>query len=69
MRLSARNVLPGTVVEIVKGAVTSHVRLDIGGTVVTASITNEAVAELGLTVGQKASAVVKATDVMIGVED
>lgn len=69
MRLSARNVLPGTVREIVTGAVTSHVRIDIGGAVVTASITNEAVKELGLKVGDKASAVVKATDVMVGVED
>ncbi len=69
MRLSARNVLPGTVVEIVTGAVTSHVRIDIGGSVVTASITNEAVAELGLRVGAKASAVIKASDVMVGVDD
>lgn len=69
MKLSARNILPGTVVEIVKGAVTSHVRIDIGGSIVTASITNEAVAELGLVVGAKASAVVKASDVMVGVED
>lgn len=69
MKLSARNVLPGTVTEIVKGAVTSHVRIDIGGTVVTASITNEAVAELGLSVGAKASAVIKASDVMVGIDD
>lgn len=69
MKLSARNVIDGTVTEIVKGAVTSHVRLDIGGTIVTASITNEAVADLGLEVGAKASAVIKATDVMIGVAD
>ncbi|MDN3713568.1 TOBE domain-containing protein [Paracoccus cavernae] len=69
MKLSARNVLAGTVVEISKGAVTSHVRLDVGGTIVTAAITNEAVAELGLTVGSKASAVVKASDVMIGIDD
>ena len=68
MKLSARNVLAGTVVEISKGAVTSHVRLDVGGTIVTAAITNEAVAELGLTVGSKASAVVKASDVMIGID-
>ncbi|NPD13923.1 TOBE domain-containing protein [Xinfangfangia sp. D13-10-4-6] len=69
MKLSARNVLPGTVIEIVTGAVTSHVRLDLGGSVVTAAITNEAVAELGLKVGAKASAVIKASDVMIGIED
>ncbi|MBP7001900.1 molybdopterin-binding protein [Amaricoccus sp.] len=66
MRISARNVLKGEVVEIVTGAVTSHVRLRIGDATVTASITNEAVAELGLRVGEQAYAVVKATDVMIG---
>ncbi len=69
MKLSARNVLPGTVVEIVTGAVTSHVRIDLGGSVVTAAITNEAVKELGLAVGARASAVIKASDVMVGVED
>jgi len=69
MKLSARNVLAGSVVEIVTGAVTSHVRLDIGGSIVTAAITNEAVAELGLTVGAKAAAVIKASDVMIGVDE
>ncbi|SMO84056.1 TOBE domain-containing protein [Paracoccus laeviglucosivorans] len=69
MKLSARNVLSGTVTEIVTGAVTSHVRLDVGGSSVTASITNEAVKELGLQVGSKASAVIKASDVMIGVDD
>jgi molybdopterin-binding protein len=66
VKLSARNVLPGTVRKIVKGAVTSHVTLAVGDAVVTASITNEAVAELGLAEGDKAYAVIKATDVMIG---
>ena len=69
MRLSARNVLPGTVIDIAQGAVTSHIRIDIGGSVVTASITNEAVRELGLRVGARASAVIKASDVMVGVDD
>lgn len=69
MKLSARNVLPGTVVEIVTGAVTSHVRIDLGGSVVTAAITNEAVKELGLIVGARASAVIKASDVMVGVDE
>ena len=50
-----------------KGATTSHVRIDIGqGVVVTASITNEAVADLGLKNGDEAWAVIKASDVMIG---
>ncbi|MCB6178306.1 TOBE domain-containing protein [Rhodobacter sp. Har01] len=69
MKLSARNVLPGTVVWITSGAVTSHVRIDVGGILVTAAITNEAVEELGLKVGEKAYAVVKATDVMVGTDE
>lgn len=69
MKLSARNVLPGTVTEIVTGAVTSHVQIDLGGSSITASITNEAVKELGLKVGGRASAVIKASDVMVGVDD
>lgn len=68
MRLSARNILKGRIVEIVKGATTSHVRLDVGGTVVTSSITNEAVDDLKLEVGQDAYAVVKASDVLIGID-
>lgn len=69
MKISARNVLTGTVAEITTGAVTSHVRIDLGGSMVTASITNDAVKELGLKVGGKACAVIKASDVMIGVDD
>ena len=68
MKISARNVLSGTVLEVRKGATTAHVVLDVGGTKVTASITNEAVDELKLAKGQKASAIIKASDVMIGVE-
>jgi molybdopterin-binding protein len=68
MKVSARNVLPGKVVSIVTGAVTSHVKIDVGGAVVTAAITNEAVAELGLKEGGSAYAVVKATDVMVGID-
>ena len=68
MRISARNVLAGTVQAVIRGATTSHVRIEIGpDVVVTASITNEAVDELGLVPGQKASAVIKASDVMVGV--
>ena len=52
MRISARNQLKGTVTEVTKGATTSHVRVDIGGgKIVTASITNEAVDELGIRPG------------------
>jgi len=69
MKLSARNVLKGKIVEIKKGKVTAHVRIDIGGgVVVTSSITNEAVTELKLKKGQKAYAVVKASDVMVAVD-
>jgi len=68
MKLSARNVLRGTIVEVTKGATTAHVKLDIGGTVITASITNEAADELRLAKGIKAAAVIKASDVMIGVD-
>jgi len=67
MKLSARNQLKGKIVGVTKGATTSHVRIDIGGgAIVTASITNEAVAELKLKKGDKAWAVIKASDVMIG---
>lgn len=69
MKISARNRLKGTIVEVTKGATTSHVRVDIGNNVViTSSITNEAVDELGLKVGGSAYAIVKASDVMIAVD-
>jgi molybdopterin-binding protein len=69
VKISARNILKRTIVEIVKGATTSHVRIDIGGgAVVTASITNEAVADLKLEKGKQAYAVVKASDVMVGID-
>jgi molybdopterin-binding protein len=69
MKLSARNVLKGTIVEVTKGQTTSHVRLDIGGgNVITASITSESVDELKLQKGQSAYAVIKATSVMVAVD-
>jgi molybdopterin-binding protein len=68
MKLSARNVIRGKIVEVVNGQTTAHVRLDVNGTIITAAITNEAVDELGLKKGMSAAAVVKASDVMIGVE-
>ena len=68
MKISARNILKGTIVEIVKGATTPHVRIDIGGAVVNASITNEAVTDLKLEKGKQAYAVVKASDVMIAID-
>ncbi|HSN47107.1 MAG TPA: molybdopterin-binding protein [Casimicrobiaceae bacterium] len=67
MKLSARNVLAGKVVDVKRGATTSHIRIEIaGGAVITASITNEAVDELGLKVGDPASAIIKASDVIVG---
>lgn len=69
MKISARNRLKGKIVEVTKGATTAHVRIDVGGSIVTASITNEAVDELGLKVGGEAYAVVKASDVMVAVDD
>lgn len=69
MKISARNILQGRIVALTKGATTAHVRLEIaGGAIVTASITNEAVDELGLVVGDQASAVIKSSDVMIAVD-
>jgi molybdopterin-binding protein len=68
MKISARNVLKGKIVDVVKGATTAHVRIDIGGTIVTASITNEAVEDLDLKKGMAASAVVKASDVMVAID-
>ena len=67
MKISARNALPGTVVDIKKGATTSHVVVDVNGIKVTAAITNEAVEDLGLKVGGAATAIVKSSDVMIAV--
>lgn len=69
MRISARNQIKGTVVDVKKGATTSHVRVDIGGSqIVTSAITNEAVDDLGIKVGGKVIVVVKASDVMIAVD-
>ncbi|MBI5131653.1 MAG: TOBE domain-containing protein [Rhodopseudomonas palustris] len=70
MKISARNQLKGTIIDIQKGATTSHVRIDIGGgAVVTAAITNEAVDELKLAKGQAATAVIKASDVLVAIGD
>ena len=68
MKLSARNILKGTVLQVEKGQTTAHVVLDVGGQRVTSAITNEAVDDLQLRVGQTAYAVVKATSVMIAVD-
>jgi molybdopterin-binding protein len=68
MKISARNALKGKILEVTKGATTAHVKIDIGGAIVTSSITNAAVDDLKLAPGKDAYAVIKASDVMIGVD-
>lgn len=69
MQISARNVIKGTVVSVETGSTTAHVKIEIApGRIVTAAITNDAVAALKLTVGGSAYAVVKASDVMVAVD-
>ena len=69
MKLSARNIIKGKVVEVTKGATTAHVKIDIGGgQVITSAITNEAVEQLKLAKGQDAYAVIKASDVMVAID-
>jgi molybdopterin-binding protein len=68
MKISARNQIKGTITSVTKGQTTSHVQLDVNGTIITASITNEAVDDLKLKPGQAAYAVIKASDVMIAVD-
>jgi molybdopterin-binding protein len=66
MRLSARNQIKGKIVGVQKGQTTGHVRIDIGnGVIITSSITNEAMDDLALQVGEEAIAVIKASDVMV----
>jgi len=68
MKLSARNQLKGKIVEVKKGTTTTHVRIDIGGQIITASITNESADDLRLEKGKTAYAIVKASSVMVGVD-
>jgi molybdate transport system regulatory protein len=70
MRLSTRNQLTGTIDDIQPGSVMTVVRVSLdGGQQITASITKDAADDLGLSVGQHATVLVKSTEVMIGVED
>ena len=67
MKLSARNQISGTIVSITPGAVNGSIKVDIGGgNVVTANITEEAIADLGLATGDTVTVIIKASDVMIG---
>jgi len=66
VKLSARNVLKGKVIQVTKGQTTAHVKIEIAaGAVITASLTNEAVEDLQLKAGDAAYAVIKASDVMV----
>ena len=69
MKLSARNQIPARVTGITRGEAIANVELDANGVRLVASITVEAVRELGITEGSAVTAVVKATDVMLGVGD
>ena len=69
MKLSARNMLKGKVVKIVRGAVNAEVTLELPGKIqVVSIITNGSVESLGLKEGMEAYAVIKASSVMIGVD-
>lgn len=69
MKLSARNIIKGRVVQLAKGQTTAHVMIEIAsGTVITASITNMAVDEMKLKIGDSAYAVIKASDVMVAID-
>lgn len=68
MKISARNIIKGKIVEIKEGAVNSEVILNAGGTTIVSIITRDAVSSLGLKVGGTAYAVVKASNVMIAVD-
>ncbi len=68
MKLSARNQIPGIIKEVKPGTTTTHVTIEISAAVlITASITNESAEELGLKAGEKAIAVIKSSDVMVGI--
>ncbi|HEX8445562.1 MAG TPA: TOBE domain-containing protein [Sphingomonas sp.] len=67
MKISARNQIEGRIVSVTPGAVNAAVKVDIGGgTIITSSITEEAIADLGLTIGDTVIVIVKASDVLIG---
>ncbi len=68
MKISARNKLKGKITKVIKGATTSHVLIDVNGATVTASITNESVEDLKLKEGMEAYAIIKSSDVMVGVK-
>jgi molybdopterin-binding protein len=67
MKISARNQISGTITHITPGAVNGSIKVDIGGgNIVTSSITEEAIADLALAVGDQVTVIIKASDVLIG---
>lgn len=69
MRLSARNQIPARVTAITSGEATANVELDANGVRLVASITVEAVRDLGLAVGSQVTAVIKASEVILATAD
>jgi molybdopterin-binding protein len=69
MRLSTRNRLPGTIIEVVKGEAAARVSMQVGDNHMVALITRESAEELGLEPGKQVMVLVKATDVMLMTED
>jgi molybdopterin-binding protein len=65
MKISARNQLQGTVQSITRGEAIANVVLEVAGQRLVASITVEAVDDLGLSEGSEVTAVIKASDVML----
>jgi molybdopterin-binding protein len=66
MKISARNVIKGKVIEVKKGAVAAQVKVDIGGdNILTSMVTVDAVEDLGIDVGSEVSVIVKSTEVML----
>ncbi len=69
MKLSARNILKGKITKIVIGAVNSEVTIELpGGSQLVSIITNSSVDSLGLKEGKEAYAVIKASNIMVGVD-
>jgi molybdopterin-binding protein len=67
MKLSARNILPGKVIAVKKGITTAHVKIEVArGVTISAVITTEAVRDLKLKVGDRAAAIIKASEVIVG---
>jgi len=70
MKISARNQLKGTVTEIQEGSVNGIVKIDIGGgNIISSTISMNSIRELGLAVGKPAYAIIKATSIMVGIDD